>query len=194
MSETDNKEAVGTLTDEELIDLIRTGSGKAFDILILRYRQTVSYLAGKYFSDSLTQDDWFQEGMIGLLYAVHTYAGTAGAEFSTYAAVCIRNRLVSCLKKATNSKNAPLNSSLSYDDVIIPPVHSPEDDYIENERYRFFTQSFFKQLSETEHKVMQCYLAGFSYAETAEKLGITEKSVDNAICRAKSKLKKAFKN
>ena len=65
--------------------------------------------------------------------------------------------------------------------------------YIETENYRFFTESFMNELSETEKKVISYYLAGFSYAEVAEKLSMTEKAVDNALYRVKTKLKKALK-
>lgn len=194
MSETENISVNPDLSDDELISLIRNGSEKAFNRLILKYTGTVSLLSKKYFSSSLTDDDWFQEGMIGLLNAVRTHDREASASFSTYACVCIRNRMNSALKKAQNAANAPLNGSLEYHDDFVPTVISPEDNYIENENYRFFTTSFLNKLSETEQKVIRYYLSGFSYKETAKKLGISEKSVDNALCRAKSKLKKAFKS
>lgn len=193
MSETENKSAFNALSDDELVSHIRQGSSDAFNALVLRYSNTVSYLASRYYSDSLTNEDWFQEGMIGFLCAVRSYRLGDTASFSTYASVCIRNRLSGCLKRVTNSKNLPMSSSLPYDDLFIDSVHSPEEDYIENERYRFFSESFINQLSAAERQVIKCYLAGFSYAEIADKLGITVKSVDNAICRVKHKLKMAFK-
>ena len=194
MSETENTAVHPDLSDNELISLIRNGSEKALNLLILRYTGTVSLLSNKYFSASLTVDDWFQEGMIGLLGAIRTFNSGEKAAFSTYACVCIRNRLNSVLKKVNSSKNSLLNGSLAYHDDFVPSVDSPEDDYIENEDYRFFTTSFLNKLSKTEQKVIRYYLAGFSYSETAKNLGISEKSVDNALCRAKSKLKKAFKS
>ncbi len=194
MSEAENKSAFSVLSDDELVSLVRTGVSDALDTLVLRYSSTVSYLASRYYSDFLTDEDWFQEGMIGLLFAVRSYRSGDAASFATYATVCIRNRLIACLKRVTNSKNLTLNTSLSYDDVCTSSVHSPEDDYIENEHYRFFSDHFIKQLSETERNVTNCYLAGFSYAEIANELGITVKSVDNAMCRVKHKLKMAFKN
>lgn len=193
MSESENTPVRSDLSDNELISLIRNGSEKAFNLLILRYTGTVSLLSKKYFSSSLTEDDWFQEGMIGLLDAVRTFDSDGKAAFSTYACVCIRNRLNSSLKKANNSGNTPLNGSISFHDDFVPAAISPEEDYIKNENYRFFTASFLSRLSKTEQQVIRYYLVGFSYSETAKNLGISEKSVDNALCRAKAKLKKAFK-
>ncbi len=192
MSETEKTPVTHEYTDDELISLIRKGSDKAFNLLIFRYTGMVSLLSKKYFSPSLTADDWFQEGMIGFLDAVRTYSCDAGASFNTYAGVCIRNRLNSSLKKAMNSAAEHPADSVSIIDDPTLPVFSPEDDYIENENYRLFTENAFKHLSETEQKVTGYYIAGFSYSETAKKLGISEKSVDNALCRAKAKLKKVF--
>lgn len=191
MSETENSPVTNEYTDNELITLIRKGSDKAFNLLIFRYTGMVSLLSKKYFSPSLTADDWFQEGMIGFLDAVRTYDSDGGASFATYATVCIRNRLNSSLRKVKHSADESPSDVISINDDMIP-MDSPENDYIENENYRLFTESAFKQLSETEQKVIGYYLAGFSYVETAEILGISEKSVDNALCRAKSKLKKVF--
>lgn len=180
-------------SDEDLIALIRNGSARAFDELAGRFRKTVSALSGSYYSESLTKDDWFQEGMIGFILAVRTFDESKKASFATYASVCISNKLRSAWKKANSSGNTPLNDSIIFDDSTVPPERSPEEDYIETESYRFFTESFLSELSETEKKVITCYLAGYSYSETAKKLNMTEKSVDNALCRVKAKLKKALK-
>ena len=185
---------ISQYTDEELIGLIRSGSDRAFNELISRYTDTVQALSHSYFSGSLTKDDWFQEGMIGFLFAVHSYKPGNNASFASYASVCVKNQLNSSWRKANNSKNAPLNDYLAYNEGYVPSVSSPEEDYIENERYRYFTENYINNLSVAEQKVISCYLAGFSYSEIAKKLNLTEKSVDNALCRAKAKLKKAFKN
>lgn len=190
-----DKEKISNFTafsDEELVSFIRNGSEKAFDELAGRFRKTVSALSMNYYSESLTGDDWFQEGMIGFILAVRTFDESKATAFSTYASVCISNKLRSAWKRANSSGNAPLNDSLILDDTCVPPEKSPEENYIESESYRFFAESLLNNLSETEKKVMTCYLSGFSYSETASKLGMSEKSVDNALCRAKAKLKKAF--
>lgn len=178
--------------DEELIAMIRRGSALAFNALVRRYSKTVSAVSRNYFSDALTDDDWFQEGMLGLLYAVHSFDESMSASFSTYASVCIRNRLNSVWKKANNTKNAPLNKSISLSSADVPSVESPEENYIKNEDFRLFSEGFTRLLSKTERRVMSYYLAGYSYDETADKLGITKKSVDNALSRAKKKLKKLY--
>lgn len=194
MENTGNKFSYTEFSDDKLISLVREGSREAIEALLLKYKGCVSYYAGKYFSDSLTFDDWYQEGMIGLLHAVRTYRAEEEVSFSTYASVCIRNRLASCFKKTKNSKNLALNSAVPYEDISDLTVNSLEDDYIANENFRHVEQVFLSQLSQTEQRVMRYYLAGFSYTEIANELSITVKAVDNAVCRAKNKLKKALKS
>ena len=180
-------------SDEELISLIRNGCNDAFDELACRFRKTVSALSANFYSEALTKDDWFQEGMIGFILAVRTFDESKKVSFATHASVCISNKLKSAWKKANSRANTPLNDSIEFDDSTLPPEKSPEENYIETENYRFFTESFMNELSETEKKVISYYLAGFSYAEVAEKLSMTEKAVDNALYRVKTKLKKALK-
>lgn len=183
-----------SLSDEKLVSMLMGGSEKALNFLAGRYTSIVKGLAHTYYADFLTSEDWFQEGMIGFLRAVKTFDPSAQVPFSTYASICIRSRLNSVWRASNSNKNAPLNKSVELKDESLPSVSSPEDDYINNEQYRFVTNDFIEQLSATERDVLICYLSGFSYGETAEKLGINEKSVDNALCRARAKLKKAFKN
>lgn len=192
-----DKEKISNFTpfsDEELISFIRSGSEKAFDELAGRYIKTASFLARSYHSEALTHDDWLQEGLIGFILAVRTFDAKKEASFSTYASVCISNKLRSAWKKANNAYNAPLNDSLTFDDAFIPPAQSTEENYIESETSGLFTDILLQKLSETEKKVISYYIAGFSYSETAKKLGMTEKAVDNALCRAKTKLRKALKS
>ncbi len=190
MSEPQKSVKYSDLSDDELIALVRDGDSEAVNTLIVRYSSVISFMAQNYFLDSLTFDDWYQEGMIGFLHAIRSYSGDRGASFKTYASKCVRNRLSDCLRNSTNSKNLPLNSAVEFDEDFDIPVVSCEDTYILSEDNRDFEQILKKHLSETEKKVMISYLAGYTYAEIANSLNMTVKAVDSAICRAKNKLKK----
>ncbi len=183
----------GSFSDEKLLLYLRKGSDKAFAEIVKRYSGIVSYMTRSYHSDTLTEDDWFQEGMIGFLNAVKSYDENAGVLFSSYASVCIKNRLNTVWRRAKKSENV---SSASIDELYEnkhPSVCSPEDDYINNEQYLLAVSDFLNKLSNVEREVFLCYISGYGYQEIARKLGINEKSVDNALCRAKAKLKKLFR-
>ena len=180
------------MTSEALVSQIKAGNDGAFNELAARFSKTVTALSAKYFSVSLTREDWFQEGMIGLLNAVRSFSEDKGTAFSTYACVCISNRLSSVCRRVSGRSNSPLDESLELDDSVVPPAASAEESYINNEYSISITEKFFSILSEAERKVLGFYIAGYSYREIADRLSMTEKSVGNAICRAKAKLKKAF--
>ena len=46
--------------------------------------------------------------------------------------------------------------------------------------------------ADVEKSVVYSQMSGLSYTETAEKLGLTPKAVDNALQRARKKLKNVF--
>ena len=46
-----------------------------------------------------------------------------------------------------------------------------------------------KLLSRAELKVFKLYLKGYTYETIASRLSMSKKAVDNAVCRAKNKLK-----
>ena len=48
-------------------------------------------------------------------------------------------------------------------------------------------------LSPLEYEIFEMYISGFSYAEIASRIGKSQKSVDNALCRIKKKLRQNLK-
>ena len=61
---------------------------------------------------------------------------------------------------------------------------------ISQEDLDIFWDSLEEKLSSMEKKVLDAYLSGMNYRQIGEKLGKTEKSVDNALQRIKSKVSK----
>lgn len=193
MADSENYADYSSFTDKQLLAMLKNGSEKAFTEIAERYSGKVLSIVSSYYAAAFTPDDWFQEGMIGLLNAVKSYNDEMNTSFSSYAETCIRNRINSVWRNSKSKKNIPLNNSVELTETSLPCVSSPEEDYIDNEQYLYAVSNFMEQLSAAERDVFLCYLSGFGYNETAEKLGINEKSVDNALCRAKIKLKKAFR-
>ena len=66
---------------------------------------------------------------------------------------------------------------------------TPESIYINKEFFSELWHAVNNILSETERKVFSLYIQGMSYREIASKCGISEKTTDNAIQRAKNKIR-----
>ena len=70
---------------------------------------------------------------------------------------------------------------------------NPEEKLIDRENVEYIEQIIQSQLSSMERQVLDLYLTGMATAEVSRVLGIDEKSADNALQRAKTKIRKAMK-
>lgn len=138
----------------------------------------------------ISTEDLVQEGMIGFLDAVKRFDRSRGVPFRAYACNCIENRIISALRRNSNSGNAALSGAVSIEGADLgseqsdPAALAESSDemarlsvIVENEFSGFERQVFFRKLR------------GDSYREIAESLGCNEKSVDNAIQRIRRKIK-----
>ena len=76
-----------------------------------------------------------------------------------------------------------------FDLAQIPDAGSSADDYIITKEDNEVVEHLLSFLSQKEYSVMKLFLDGYSYKQIAEKLDITPKSADNALSRARKKLK-----
>ena len=179
-------------TDETLAATAQTGEQKAATELICRYRPFVTMIASHYFGASLETDDIVQEGLIGLLSAIYTYSPARNASFRTYCAACVTNSIRSAVKADGGKKNSPLNSSVPLEDVRLTADDSPEQIVLSDEKAGFIGRLISERLSALEKAVLKQHMNGADYRAAAAALGISEKAVDNALQRVRSKLSKAL--
>lgn len=176
--------------DAELLPLA-DASCEAMRELILRYTRLVRACARPLFLAGGDQEDLVQEGMIGLVDAIRTYSPSGGASFQSFAALCVRRRMVSAVRAASARKHAPLNDSVSIDDPPLPVLQAvgsnPEAELIGREGMREFMTALRGALTSVEREVLELYLAGSSYQEISRRIGKPVKSVDNAVQRIRRK-------
>ena len=177
------------ISEEEyqLLCAARVEQKAAVEMLFLQYQPLLKSMAVRYYSladDTAECDDFLQEANIAFLQAVRTYdLSQTEVTFGLYAKVCIRNRLVSKLRSWTNHRAVASGTAESLPD--------PAEDVVDRENYKSLLNRIACLLSKREMDVFRLYLLGKSYTEISKSLGITEKSVDNALFRMKAKLKKA---
>ncbi|NMP37661.1 MAG: sigma-70 family RNA polymerase sigma factor [Clostridiales bacterium] len=178
-----------TLADEALASLAKGGDSKASAELVLRLTGVVRAQAAAFSGTLLEAEDLAQEGMFGLLSAINTYTPGGQASFKTYAGVCVRNRMADALKSASRGKHSPANLQVPIDDRQPDSNAGPEAYVISKESVENIKRFLVSGLSETESTVIRLYLGSMSYEDIAARLGITAKSVDNALQRARRKLR-----
>lgn len=179
-------------TDTSLDTLVlcaRQGNDNAFARLAAEMMPALRARAVTYACADLDADDLTQEGLLALLSAVHTYQVGADASFKTYAGVCIRNRMISVLRKVDGGKSVRTQDTVPLESDLPAPALTVEDYGDLREECETLLRRVDTMLSLNERTVLYLFLSGLSYREIAERLGKTPKSVDNALQRVRHKLK-----
>lgn len=180
-------------TDEQLCAQVAAGDRCAEEALVLRHTRLVRMCARPFFLAGGDSEDLIQEGMLGLLAAIREFRPDRGARFATYAQVCIRRRIISAVRSAAGGRHAPLNDYVSLEpSLLLTDMESspgnPEDLVIHQEALRALEKAIAARLTELEAQVLARFLEGSSYAEIAEAVGRSPKSVDNAVQRIRRKV------
>ena len=187
-------------TDEDLCMAAAAGDSQCESELVRRYGQLVRACARPLFLAGGDSEDLIQEGMLGLLTAIRSFDPARDTAFRTYAAICIRSRLLSAVRAAHGGKHIPLNHSVSFEPPLFDganahlfsTVESPEDVIIGREELKERLDALKGQLSELEAQILPPYLSGLSCGEIARRVGRSQKSVDNAIQRIRRKVARQF--
>ena len=197
-------------TDEELIVRIHDGEKEIIDFILQKYKDLVRIKAKSMYILGGDHEDTIQEGTIGLFKAICDYDPGRDASVKTFAEICISRQIYTAIQNSKRLKHEPLNSYISLyanagtDNVgeemgdemqLIAAVSehagsSPEDIVLNQERIKLLESFIEEEMSPLERQVLELYCTGMKYTEIARILGRDEKSTDNALQRAKSKIKK----
>ena len=177
------------MSDRELLESIPLDGGKVTE-LISRHMNIVFSNAGRY-SDCADYEELVSDGMQGLLGAIQNYDESKG-EFAAFAAVCVRNRMRSTVKNTLRRKAELSDSSPEEMETIVDPAPTPEEVVIERESKRSLLAVLRSELTDMELRCLEGVVLGFSYEEIAQRIGSDKKSVDNALCRARKKLRRFY--
>lgn len=195
------KRQYDAFTDEELIEQLRDGDSAVMDFLMEKYKYLVRKKANAVFLLGGDTDDLVQEGMIGLFKSVRDF-DSKKSSFFHFAELCISRQIYHAIEAAGRKKHVPLNAYVSLsgsdmdsetvplEDSLNSPQDNPEQMLIDQETVAAFLQDIHETLSPMENKVLDAYLDGWNYRQIARKMGKTEKSIDNALQRIKTKILK----
>ncbi|MCL2095416.1 MAG: sigma-70 family RNA polymerase sigma factor [Oscillospiraceae bacterium] len=187
------------VSDISLIREIQNGNGDAFVTLCERYNYIISYNLSKLYSSPgsasfysrADSEDLFQECRIILYKAAKRYDYMKNAKFSTFANICVRNYLLSLLRRCGKTgKRAGYNPDfVPLDDLRGSELSICDRYFAPRDLRSLFERDFTLALSVFEKKVLGMYIDDKSYKYMAKILNKSVKSIDNAVCRIKSKLK-----
>ncbi len=194
-------------TGSENILLAKAASGDslAVDQLLQRYKGLVRHKATMMFMPGADKEDVIQEGMIGLYKAIRAFDPAKQVPFVSFASYCIMAQITDAVRKSNRQKHQILNESVSLDHVepinsdhlgqslltMLPDEGSsdPEQVLLDREDVAELMDFMQTDLSPLEKKVVLLYIQDLSHAQIAGCLDLTDKSVENALGRARRKFR-----
>ncbi len=192
-----------TQTVMTLLAIIRSAGGEdvsdAFSALQSMYEPLLTSMVRKYFAllsdggEEVPDEELFEleeEARIALYHAAVHYDEGRHATFGLYAKICIRNALISYLRRHKRSRQ-DWREDVEQD--LEDRAAGPEEHMISEESFRALYAKFRASLTVYETAVFRSYMQGRSYAEVARSLSqdgeVNVKSVENALTRIRKKLK-----
>lgn len=174
--------------------------------IVQKYSGFIKNCCRKYYIEGGTNEDLYQEGIIGLLEACNNYKGESLFEtrFDCFVKICIRCQIYDAIRKANSGGNVTLNQAvpivskknengeeLSILDIFDDrtTISDPLELFIDKEKFYEIMERCRRELSEFENLVLDHYLTGEKQSEIAKNLNKSVKSIDNTLQRIKSKLK-----
>ena len=177
----------------ELIRRAKNGSQSDFEALLERYTPLIESLVTRFSGDTASvqdREDFRQEAMLCFYRALmHFDPEQDRVQFGLYAKECIRNGLISLLRKLKRHENVVLLEDESEIPCEDSEKKDPMQEVVEEETYLELSRKIYDSLSAYENRIWWQYLAGRTAKEIALMLQTDEKSVQNAIYRIRRKLR-----
>ena len=170
-----------------LIEKCREGDESAFSRLVEMYSPLMNGVIDDF---SMDRDEHFSDACMALYRAALSYdPGNSEVTFGLYAKVCITNRLTDVYRSVRTRKQRLLADV----DVDTIPVSDGTHDRLvkQEEREQFYCRAR-ELLSDYEYRVMLMWMRGESSSAIAERMSVSQKSVDNAKSRILKKLREAL--
>ncbi len=181
----------GTLdtASDEVLAAMAKASVDAEAELLTRYLKLIRYHAMRFARTDADTEDLVQEGLIVLLHAISEYNPQRQVKFSTFAQACIVNKMKNVVRKEHHSAALADLSQYLEEEAGLTDPDTPESILLEKENFAQRRMQVMAMLSQREWEILQCIMMGDSYLQTAQKLHISEKSVDNAMQRVRRKMR-----
>ena len=194
----DQTKQLKSLDDDRLVRAARSGDGRAWEVLIQRYRPLVRAEAGRLYLRGGEHDDLLQEATIGLIKAIDSYDEDLPTGFAGYAKRCVRNQVTDALRRDSGKQASLLSNAVSLDGYESGVQTSPEPadpeagrpfDRIENEAAFVSVVEELGELTSDQRKVLLAYAMGNSQRKISEQMGISLRQVRKLLGQAREALK-----
>ena len=196
------------LNDNELVYLCAENNEDAINLIVNKYKNCILMILKEYLKEyniiGVEVADLYQEGLIGLMHAIHSYNPTRDVLFYTYANACIRTSLMSAIRQTFRQKNRILNYSYSLDkifedsgdnfyEILKDESYEPNKLLLSSEDENELINKLKSKLSKSELAISELRLKGLSNGEIASLIDKDTKYIENSLFRIKRKYKELNK-
>lgn len=196
------------LNDNELVYLCAENNEDAINLIVNKYKNCILMILKEYLKEyniiGVEVADLYQEGLIGLMHAIHSYNPTRDVLFYTYANACIRTSLMSAIRQTFRQKNRILNYSYSLDkifedsgdnfyEILKDESYEPNKLLLSSEEENELINKLKSKLSKSELAIFELRLKGLSNGEIATLIDKDTKYIENSLFRIKRKYKELNK-
>jgi RNA polymerase sigma-70 factor (ECF subfamily) len=174
---------VHEVADEDLVARIATGDGCALDILIRRHEGSALQVAFRFLGDRAEAEEIVQETFLRVYRNAHKYRPAAPFRAWMF-------RILTNLCRDSKKRAKPV-----YSDELVEmpdPVAGPEQSLDRKQRERAIALAILALPVNQRLALLFAAYEGLSYHETAEILGVSSKSVESLLVRARRTLRQAL--
>jgi RNA polymerase sigma factor (sigma-70 family) len=180
-------------TDRDLVEAVRAGDDVAFEELYRRYRPRIAAYVRRKVRDPARAEDIAQDAFFSALRRMRTT--DAEIAFKPWIFEIARNAAIDHWRRASRAEEISVDEDerlRQSDRVRLTGAGGPDSALVEKERFEHLRGAF-DELSDVHARVLVLReLEGLSYREIAERLELTESSVQSALFRARRRLESEY--
>lgn len=190
--------------DYELISYVAENNEDAEKIIFDKYMPLVYSMANKTYR-MLKKDfpfiqfnELYESAIDGLYSSIKNYVGGVNCNFSWYCKICISNSMKNFVSSYMNKKNMVNNTAFSLSDVddmfiynngLFNDYSNPLNLMINEENETELYNNISSNLSKLEKDILDLKIKGYKNSEIVKILNVNLKSINNAFCRIRQKIK-----
>lgn len=174
-------------TEKELVKKLKEGDSFAFEVLFYKYRNKVKGFAVKIVPTQVDPEEIVQEVFVKLWLKKESIDPTK--DFQAYLFMIAKNLVLDHLKSAVNRRLYFVGEQIQHDLLM---DETEENQPVEDMEARL--QKLIDQIPERRREIFfLSRFEGLSYRQIAERLNISENTVDSQIRNALAFLRKEFR-
>ncbi|NKC13396.1 MAG: RNA polymerase sigma factor RpoE [Gammaproteobacteria bacterium] len=186
----------GQSADRALVERVRQGDRRAFDLLVLKYQGRIIKLVGRYVHDSSDAQDVAQEAFLKAYRALPRFRGDSAFYTWIYriAINTAKNYLAAQSRRTPQGGFEQVDGELMERDSRFEDVATPEHNILRDEIKSTLTQAIVELPVDLRTAVTLRELDGMSYEEIAEAMECPIGTVRSRIFRAREAINRRLES